>query len=96
MSDKEKAAAAASRAAQFKNKGKTEDEMRRRRNEVIVSFSPRQACSSHCNSKIGGRQCCLFSPRSCLQAFFPGDCGDQENEEGRYIKQEAECAFDRG
>ena len=34
MSDKEKAAAAASRAAQFKNKGKTEDEMRRRRNEV--------------------------------------------------------------
>jgi len=38
MSDKEKAAAAASRAAQFKNKGKTEDEMRRRRNEVTVEI----------------------------------------------------------
>ena len=54
MSDKEKAAAAASRAAQFKNKGKTEDEMRRRRNEVkMVSFL---SCNLHLSGDSGDQE----------------------------------------
>ena len=56
MSDKEKAAAAASRAAQFKNKGKTEDEMRRRRNEVkMVSFCD-LSCKLHLSGDRGDKE----------------------------------------
>ena len=47
MSSEKEKAAAASRLTMHKNKGKTEDEMRRRRNEVTLMINTLHT-SAHC------------------------------------------------